>query len=225
MRTVLLCRHGETDWNAERRLQGWAPVGLSERGREQAAALGAEIAAAHDVDEVVASDLERTRETAEHVAEATGASLRFDRGWRERGFGVYQGLPYADVAERHPEFDLRTNSIVGLPATPEGGESVEDVHERVLDAWERLHADVGGAAGSDAGDGEDGASDDSAGDDTVAVVTHGGPLHLVLGRVKGLSVEDSLREGRQGNCSINEVRVNGDGEFALRRENGCEHLE
>lgn len=225
MRTVLLCRHGETEWNAERRLQGWAPVGLSERGREQAAALGAAVADAHDVDEVVASDLQRTRETAEHVAEATGASLRFDRGWRERGFGVYQGLPYADVAERHPEFDLRTNSIVGLPATPEGGESVEDVYVRVLDAWGRLHADVDGGNGRnatedtvepDGGDGGSGA--------TVAVVTHGGPLHLVLGRVKGLSVEASLREGRQGNCSINEVRVNGDGGFDVHRENGCGHL-
>jgi len=203
MRTALLLRHGQTDWNAERRLQGWAPVGLSERGREQAAALGAEIAAAHDVDEVVASDLARTRETAEHVAEATGTPLRFDRGWRERGFGVYQGLPYAQVQERHPDFDLRENSIVGLPATPEGGESVADVRGRVLEAWERLHADADG---------------------TVAVVTHGGPLHFVLGELKGLQPEESLRAGSQGNCAINEVRRNGDGSFAIHRENHRAHL-
>lgn len=211
MRTVLLVRHGETNWNAERRLQGWAPVGLSERGREQAEALGAEIADAHEVDEIVASDLERTRQTAQHVADATGAPLRFDRGWRERGFGVYQGLPYADVAERHPEIDLRTTSIVGLPATPEGGESVEEIRERVLDAWERLHADADEGADGDEG--------------TVAVVTHGGPLHLVLGHLKGLTVEDCLREGRQVNCSINEVRVNGDGEFVVHRENHGAHLD
>lgn len=217
MPTALLCRHGQTDWNAERRLQGWAPVGLSERGREQAAALGTAIADAHDVDEVVASDLARTRETAEHVAEATGAPVRFDRGWRERGFGVYQGLPYAEVQERHPEFDLGTSSIVGLPATPEGGESLEAVRERVFDAWERLHADAGSIASA----GNDGAATD---DDTVAVVTHGGPLHLVLGRVKGLSVEASLRAGSQGNCAINEVRPNGDDEFVVRRENHCDHL-
>jgi len=203
MRTVLLLRHGQTDWNAERRLQGWAPVELSERGREQAAALGAEVAASHDVDEVVASDLARTRETAEHVAEATDAPLRFDRGWRERGFGVYQGLPYAAIQERHPEYDLRENSIVGLPATPEGAESVAEVRGRVLDAWEGLHAEAHG---------------------TVAVVAHGGPLHFVLGDLKGLGTAESLRAGRQGNCAINEVRRNGDGGFRIVRENHRDHL-
>ena len=204
MRTALLLRHGQTDWNAERRLQGWAPVGLSERGRKQAATLGAEVATSHEIDEVVASDLARTRETAEHVAEATGAPLRFDRGWRERGFGVYQGLPYARVQERHPDYDLGERSIVGLPATPEGGESVADVRGRVLDAWERLHQEADG---------------------TVAVVTHGGPLHILLGDLKGLRAEESLRVGRQGNCAINEVRRNGDGSFAIHRENHCDHLE
>lgn len=203
MRTALLVRHGQTDWNAEGRLQGWAPVGLSDRGREQAAALGEALAADHDVDEVVASDLERTRETAEHVAEATGAPLRFDEGWRERGFGVYQGLPYEQVQERHPDYDLRERSIVGLPATPEGAEGVGDVRERVLDAWEQLHAEADG---------------------TVAVVTHGGPLHFVLGELKGLPPEESLRVGSQGNCAVNEVRRNGDGGFAIRRENGRDHL-
>lgn len=203
MQSALLCRHGQTDWNAERRLQGWAPVGLSDRGRQQAAALGDAIAASHDVDEVVASDLARTEETAEHVAEATGAPLRFDRGWRERGFGVYQGLPYAAVQERHPDYDLRERSIVGLPATPEGAEGVGEVRERVLAAWERLHEEADG---------------------TVAVVTHGGPLHLVLGRLKGLRTEESLRVGRQGNCAVNEVRRNGDGGFAVHRENHCDHL-
>ena len=214
MRTALLVRHGQTEWNAERRLQGWAPVGLSKRGHEQAAALGETIADAHEVDAIVASDLERTRQTADHLAEATGAPLQFDRGWRERGFGVYQGLPYADVQDRHPEFDLRERSIVGLPATPEGGESVAEVRERVFDAWERLHAADDGAL-------PEGAHEDA----TVAVVTHGGPLHLVLGRLKDLSVEESLRAGHQGNCSINEVRANGDGAFELRRENHCGHLD
>lgn len=224
MRTALLVRHGQTEWNAERRLQGWAPVGLSERGHDQAAALGAEVADAHEVDAIVASDLERTRQTAEHLAEATGAPLEFDRGWRERGFGVYQGLPYADVQDRHPEFDLREISIVGLPATPEGGESVADVRERVFDAWERLHA--AGDGGADAGEGSGGdATNASGADGTVAVVTHGGPLHLVLGRLKDLSVEESLRAGHQGNCSINEIRANGDGAFEVRRENHCGHLD
>lgn len=62
--TVLLVHHGETTWNRERRVQGWAPTGLTERGEEQARAAGRAIAAEHAVDRIVTSDLRRTAETA-----------------------------------------------------------------------------------------------------------------------------------------------------------------
>ena len=62
--TVLLVRHGETTWNRERRVQGWAPSALTERGKQQARAAGRAIAEGHAVDRIVASDLRRAAETA-----------------------------------------------------------------------------------------------------------------------------------------------------------------
>ena len=62
MRIVVL-RHGETAWNDEGRMQGWAPVPLNETGREQATAAGRHLADEYEFDAVYASDLERTRET------------------------------------------------------------------------------------------------------------------------------------------------------------------
>ncbi|MFC7197079.1 histidine phosphatase family protein [Halosimplex aquaticum] len=61
--TLLLVRHGQTTWNRDGRIQGWADSTLTERGREQARALGSHLSAEYDVDRLVASDLRRTRET------------------------------------------------------------------------------------------------------------------------------------------------------------------
>ena len=66
MATVLLARHAETAWNRERRLQGWAPSRLTDRGREQAAALAARLSE-RSIDRLVSSDLERSTETADRV--------------------------------------------------------------------------------------------------------------------------------------------------------------
>ena len=188
MGTVLLVRHGETTWNREGRVQGWAPTPLTERGREQARTLGAHLAD-DGVDRVVASDLRRAAETARFVGRATDAPLAFDRGWRERGFGVYQGLDYRALFEGHPEFALSEVGYAAATAEPEGGESLLAARERVLDALDRLVADLDG--------------------ETVAVVTHGGPIRMVLGELRGLDVVEAVLELDVDNCSITELRVEG----------------
>ncbi len=189
MTTVLLVRHGETPWNRERRIQGWAPVSLSDRGREQATAVAAHLAAEYAVDRVVASDLRRTKETARVVARETGAPATFDCGWRERSFGVYQGLSYEALFDGHPEFALGQVGYVAAEVEPEAGESLLAARERVLDAFDRLL---------------DGA------DDTVAVVTHGGPIRIVLGHVRGLDAVEAVHGLDVENCSITELRADGD---------------
>lgn len=188
MATVLLVRHGRTAWNDERRMQGWAPVPLDETGREQAEALAAHLADAHDVDRLVGSDLERTRETAGYVADSVGVEPSFSEAWRERSVGVYQGLTYDDVAERFPDFGLTEDAAYAAAETPEAGESLVSVRDRVLDGWHDLRTALGD-------------------DETAVVVTHGGPIHLLLGHLKGMDVPESVLEHAQSNCAVNEVRV------------------
>jgi broad specificity phosphatase PhoE len=89
--TLLLVRHGETDWNAEGRLQGHTDRPLNEFGRRQAAAL-AERLADDGIDAVYASDLARARETAEILAERLGLPVATDPDLRERNWGNWEGL-------------------------------------------------------------------------------------------------------------------------------------
>lgn len=204
MTTVLLLRHGETDWNAERRIQGWGPVPLNRQGREQARLAGECLASAYDVDRLLTSDLRRTHETAELVGERLGLEPEPDRAWRERDFGVYQGLRYEDAFERHPEFDA-TRGIVALDSTPERGESMREMFERVVEGWEGLVA----------------AADP---DETVVVLTHGGPIYVVLGHVRGRDVVAAVAEGSQSNCALNELRYDPQtGETTVVTENDVSH--
>lgn len=205
MTTVLLIRHGETGWNRERRIQGWAPVPLSDRGREQAQAVGEHVAERYDVDRLVASDLDRTLETARHIADPLDVEIASDRAWRERHFGVYQGLLYEEVFDRHPELDLTEVGVVGMELTPECGESMLDTYERVLDGWHDLLANAGA-------------------DETVAVVTHGGPIYCVLSEVKGMDAIEAIAGHSMRNCSVTEVEHDtATGELHLARENAVDY--
>jgi probable phosphoglycerate mutase len=183
--TVLLVRHGETDWNREGRMQGWAPTGLNDRGHEQARRLGARLTAEYDVDRIVASDLCRTRETTEGIRDGgVDAEATFDRGWRERGLGVYQGFTRGELNERFPAFALH-NGAVALEEQPEGGESFAGMYDRVTDAWQRLLAD--------------------AGDETVLVVTHGGPITMVLAMLDGNDLLRAVEIYGTKNCGLSEI--------------------
>jgi probable phosphoglycerate mutase len=109
--TLVLVRHGETDWNADGRLQGQTDRPLSEEGRRQARRL-AEALAAERVEAIYASDLSRSRETAEIVAARLGLQVVLDPGLRERDWGTWEGLTpderervelVAESAEQHQQ--------------------------------------------------------------------------------------------------------------------------
>src|SRR5712691_6348769 len=90
MATLLLVRHGETDWNAEHRWQGHADVPLNARGRKQAKALAEELAP-QGVDAIYTSDLSRARDTAAIVGERLGVPVVLDPDLREIDVGSREG--------------------------------------------------------------------------------------------------------------------------------------
>lgn len=191
--TVVVARHGLTDWNETRRFQGWAAVGLNERGRRQARALGVHLAETYDVDRVLASDLRRTRETTALIREAGVDPVpTFSATWRERDLGIYQGLTYADGYGDHPEFDPSTG-LLAVESRPQDGESLLDLHRRVSDGWTALCETV-----ADTGE-------------TVLLVTHGGPLHVVCGLVHDEDLVAAFQDHSHGNCALSEFAVGDDG--------------
>jgi probable phosphoglycerate mutase len=206
MTTLVFVRHGETPWNRERRVQGWAPVGLSERGQRQAGALADAIADRYAVDRLLSSDLRRTVETARPLGRAVGCEPTPDRRWRERDFGVLQGLTYGELFLGYPEFTLTEVGYTAADARPEGGESLIEQRNRVIDATTALIADT-------------------ADDETIVVVTHGGPLYLLLGWIKTLDIVATITEQEQGNCAITEINADTDGGVTISRENDTQHID
>jgi len=187
--TVLLARHGETDWNREGRVQGWAPTGLTDHGRQQARKLGTWLDDHREIDRVVASDLRRTRETTAAVrASATGLpEPTFDRAWRERGFGVEQGFLATELLERYPDHDP-DESVSALAIDPEGGERLDGFCERVESTLEEL--------GERCQPGE-----------TALVVTHGGVIKTLVAAATERSREAALADSSPPNGSVTEVRL------------------
>ncbi|HKN64431.1 MAG TPA: histidine phosphatase family protein [Gaiellaceae bacterium] len=91
MTTLLLVRHGETDWNADGRLQGHTNRQLSDYGRRQAQKLAEELAG-DEIEAIYSSDLARARETAEIVGERLGLAVELDPDLREKNWGTWEGL-------------------------------------------------------------------------------------------------------------------------------------
>jgi len=207
MATLVVVRHGETLWNRENRVQGWAPVALTETGRRQADSLAAAVADQYAVDRLVSSDLRRTLETARPVGRAVDCEPTPDRRWRERDFGVLQGLSYGELFLGYPEFTLTEVGYTAAEARPEGGESLIEQRNRILDASTTL-------------------IDDMDSEETVVVVTHGGPLYLLLGWIKDVDIVATIMEQEQGNCAINEIEVDAEGGgLTINRENDIRHVD
>ena len=169
MATLLLARHGETDWNAERRWQGHSDRPLNQRGRAQARALAERLDATR-LEAVYSSDLRRARDTAAVVAERQGVEHRTLPELREVDVGTWAGLTKAEVERRHPEGFARWQQ--GYAAW-EDGETYEQMSDRVIGAVLRV-ADEHPAA-------------------PVLVVSHGGCIRAIHAAALGLDVHTYRR--------------------------------
>lgn len=135
MTDLYLVRHGETDWNRQRRIQGRTDIPLNDTGREQARLTGM-LLTRRPITRVVASPLGRARETAEIIARELGLpEPELHDALVERDYGAAEGLSFHDIDIRYPE---------GMPVP--GRETREEVAERIVPALIRLAADHPGEA-------------------------------------------------------------------------------
>ncbi len=139
--TFLLARHGATAHTAQGRLSGCTGENppLSEVGREQARRLAAALRGTGGADVLACSPVLRARQTAEEVAAALGLALRVEEDLREIDFGDWEGRTPAEVDRDHPgaQAAWRRQSTAPVP----GGESLEQVGDRVARVRERLAAE------------------------------------------------------------------------------------
>ena len=177
MTTLLLVRHGETDWNRDRRWQGHADLPLNDDGRRQAQAL-ADGLAEEPLDAIYSSDLARAYETARTVAERKGLPVAVDPDLREIDVGAWEGLTSDEIEERWPGDLSRWRA--GEASLGRGGETREQLHERIVRAARRIAAAHPGQR--------------------VLVVSHGGAL-----RALALHAQAMERDQRLENCGV--VRV------------------
>ncbi len=182
-----MIRHGETAWNAEGRVQGQTDVPLSAVGKAQARALAVALAGERFA-ALYASDLARVRQTAAPAARALGLEVRLDPDLRERHYGKFETLTYAEARELHPEDYARFKAKE--PDYDFGsGESLARFHARAIacvDAIARRHA---------------GAS--------VLVFTHGGVLEMVRRHAQRMGLT-APRDFEIPNAAINWVEVAGE---------------
>ncbi|MGW3999539.1 bifunctional RNase H/acid phosphatase [Amycolatopsis sp. NPDC004772] len=145
---LLLLRHGQTEMSALRRYSGRGDVPLTELGRAQAAAAAKRLAATEglvvdgEAVPIVSSPLTRTKQTAQAVADALGGRVETHPGLIETDFGEWEGLTFAEAADRDPE--LHRSWLGDSSVPPPGGESFDVVHRRVRKARDELIAEHGG---------------------------------------------------------------------------------
>ena len=201
MPLLILVRHGETDWNRERRWQGHRDLPLTGLGEAQAAAV-AERLAHERPDALWSSDLQRAWETAVIIGRACGLEPRSHPSLREVDVGSWEGLTAAEAAERDPESHARW--LAGLTPWTDG-ETYAAMGERVLAALERLCATHPSA------------------DTRLVIVTHGGPIRAVAGHIVGLPPEGRRLLGAGPNASITMVDAAPD-DWRLLSYNDAGHL-
>ncbi len=155
--TLVLVRHGQTEWNVVGRIQGHGDSPLTALGVCQAEAMSQRLRD-EQFDAIVSSDLGRARRTAELLMPGCIANIRLEPGLRERAFGDAEGSTYAQIAGKHPEMFSREKETDPHYA-PAGGES----RQQHLD---RVRATLVSLAEQEAGS-------------RILVVTHGGVLSCV----------------------------------------------
>ncbi|WIM67154.1 histidine phosphatase family protein [Corynebacterium breve] len=169
MRRLIMLRHGQTDYNAGKRMQGQLDTQLSETGVQQAH-LAADVVESLGVVKILSSDLTRAKDTADIIAQRLGLDVVVDKRLRETHLGQWQGKTHGEVDRDFA--GMRASWRHNPEWAPPGGESRVEVARRARPVVEELMRDFSGW-------------DDNA----VLIVAHGGTISAVTSHLLGLSVE------------------------------------
>jgi len=165
---LLLIRHGQSTGNAARRIQGWNDEPLTEVGRAQALALTRRLQSEQQIDAIYSSPLLRACQTAEIIADILDLAVALDERLKEHHIGVITGLRFEEVESQYPEIVERWQRDVWHVPIP-GMEDTDVFQRRVVSAMDEIVAR-------------------HKGDDTIAVIAHGGTLGAYLASLLALDL-------------------------------------
>ena len=168
---IILIRHGETEWNSQKRMQGHSNSDLSSVGQAQIQALGQWMKNV-PFDHIYSSDSLRAKQTAEAITQFSGHELQFDQRLREKNLGVFEGLTSEEARERHPEV-FRLFKTAGSKYVIDEGESTQQLQDRALEIVNEIRI--------------------KHPEERVLLVTHGGFIRVVMKHSLGLSLETPTR--------------------------------
>ena len=200
--TLILLRHGETEWNLTGRWQGQAAdTSLTKGGREQARMVARRLRA-YPVQAIYSSDLKRAWDTACIVGDQLGMQPVADPALRESDIGAWTGLTWDEIAERFPD-DLAA-MFAGEDVRRGGGETMAELTDRLAATAYRLAANHPG--------------------DTVLLVSHGAALRSLVAHALHASLPQMQRIAIGGNTALSVLRVR-DGQMWLVSYNDTAHLD
>ncbi|HEY9807636.1 MAG TPA: histidine phosphatase family protein [Candidatus Obscuribacterales bacterium] len=184
---LLLVRHGETEWNRQKRFQGQIDVPLNDNGREQARQ-AAEFLRSVSIDVAVSSSMQRPKETAEIILQHhPGVELKLEDELQEISHGLWEGKLESEIEAEFPGELQRWQATPEAVQMPEG-ENLQQVWDRAIAAW---YAIVETAAASDS-------------PQTVMVVAHDAINKAILCHVVGLGPEN-FWNFKQGNGAVSVI--------------------
>jgi probable phosphoglycerate mutase len=199
---ICFVRHGETNWNAERRMQGHIDIPLNANGIFQAERLAnALIRVKHPFDVIYSSDLERALHTANVVANALSLAVQTTPQLRERNVGQLQGLLLSEAPVLLPEI-WQSHIARDLDHDLGGGESIRAFHERMQGVLEQLLRQHRGQS--------------------ILAVSHGGSLDMIY-RIVTQQALDAERVAVVPNTSLNWITHDGS-VWSIQRWADTSHL-
>ncbi len=172
-RTLFILRHGFTDYNKQKILQGSIDIPLNDEGREQARQAGEKLKN-QNIKFIIASDLTRAKETAEIIQKITGGEIFTTDKLREKSFGDIEGVHVEEAKIKYPEINLYEGKAPN-------GESYKETEERVFAELEKIIENHSG---------------------NLVIVSHGAVMRTMIRRMKNIDPKLIMEIEKIGNCEI-----------------------
>lgn len=198
---IYITRHGTTEWNLQRRLQGWQDSALTREGIHRAIKLGDRLGNIN-FDIIYTSPQNRALETAKLIKGNKKTPIVTHDGLKELGFGVWESMELSDIEKQYPKeyFTYRNNPIDYIPI---GGETYADLFKRVNDFLEEIKK-------LDA--------------ENVLVVSHGVTIKALIKIIKNLNLDEFSKLPVYTGTALNIVEIN-DGKIEFIMEDDTSHIE